>query len=205
MWGPDWKATDTGYTYGATLRSYLDAERRNNRIFTRREVAAEILQQAMQHDRYHYTASFYLQHLATTHDDDQLGEVYNQGRLIVKLEQNSIKFQSKKDKSTPITDLKISKTQAPRRFQYRRQVQCRLCKTFGHDTDEDICRFGAQFYFALKYHNQSGTESEKNANAYSLANNKTTIKYVCQDIPQDTDMEKAEQLALEWISTDNQE
>ena len=205
MWGPEWKISDTGYTYGATLRSYLDAEKRANRSFTRREIAAEILQQAMRHDKYHYTASFYLQHLATTQDDDQLGEVYNQGRLIMKLEQNSIKFQHKKDQSAPSTDLKISKTQAPRRFQYRRQVQCRLCKTFGHDIDEDICRFGAQLFFAQRFQEQHGPDSEKNANAYSLANNKTTIKYVCQDVPQDMDMDKAEQLALEWISTDHQE
>ena len=139
-------------------------------------------------------------------DDQQLGEAYNQGRLLMKLEQNAINFNSSKP-SVPTTqsNLKISKTQAPRRFQYRHQVQCRLCKTFGHDMDEDICRFGAQFFFAMKYQNQEAAESEKNANAYSLANNKTTIKYVCQAVPQESDMEKAEQLALEWISTDAQE
>ena len=108
--------------------------------------------------------------------------------------------ESPKAKSTP-SDLHISKTQVQRKFQYRRQVQCRICRTFGHDVDEDVCRVGAQVYFALQYQQTAVTDVEKNASAYNLANNKSTINVVCQEADMDDEaVVKVERLALDLVN-----
>ena len=88
----------------------------------------------------------------------------------------------------------------PRKFQYRRQVQCRVCKTFGHDTDEDVCRIGAQVHHAMKFTAQEPEQAEKNASAFSLANNKHTINMVRTDAQLDEEeVVKMEQMAMNLI------
>ena len=205
-WGPEWEFNDTAYSYGAKLRSYLDTEEMSGRIFSRREIAAEILQQALRHGRYRLSATFYLQQLTSLINDAQIGEEYNATRLLMTIEQNkTLAVDSPKPTKTTPSNVHIAKTQVNRKFQYRRQVQCRVCRTFGHDTDEDICRIGAQVHHAIKYQNQEPSLAEKNANAYGIANNKTTIKVVCQEVDLEEDqVDKAEELALELVNQDQE-
>ena len=147
------------------------------------------------------TATFYLQQLTSTFEDHQVGEEYSASRLLMTIEQGKTTVaDSPKAKATAST-LHISKTQAPRKFQYRRQVQCQICRTFGHDVDEDVCRVGAQVYFAIQYQQNATMDVEKNASAYNLANNKSTINVVCQEADMDEmAVAKVERLALDLVT-----
>ena len=114
--------------------------------------------------------------------------------------------ESPKATNTAPATFHIAKTQVNRKFQYRRQVQCRMCKTFGHDTDEDVCRIGAQIHHAIKYQAQEPEIAKKNANAYAMANKKSTIQMVCTDCvegddvqPDEHEVMKAEQLAMKFM------
>ena len=201
-WGPEWEYGDTAYSYGAALKSYLDTEESSGRKFSRREIAAEILQQAMRHGRYRITATIYLQQLTSSLNDHDLGEEFNATRLLMTVEQNkNTAAESPKKNKPSSSNLHVAKTQVNKRFQYRRQVQCRVCRTFGHDTDEDICRIGAQVQHILNFQTQDPGAMDKNATAYNLANNRSTIKMVCKEVePDEQQVMEAEQLALELVS-----
>ena len=57
-----------------------------------------------------------------------------------------------------------------------------MCKTFGHDTDEDVCRIGAQIHNAIKYQAQEPEVAEKNANAYIMANKRARSKWSAPNV-----------------------
>ena len=118
-WGPTWRTEDTAYTYGTRLRSYLDTEEMSGRKFSAREIAAEILQQAIRHSRYRLTATFYLQQLTLLVNDSDIGEEYQQACLLMTIEQHKTPMaDSPKASSSTPTNFHIAKTQVNFKFQY---------------------------------------------------------------------------------------
>ena len=71
-----------------------------------------------------------------------------------------------------------------KKFQYRREVQCRMCKGFGHDIDEDVCRIGAQQYHCNQFMETDKDKAKENATAYAVANNKNQVKMLETNFPQ---------------------
>ena len=65
-------------------------------------------------------------------------------------------------------------------FKYKNKVQCKACKMFGHDMNDDqICRSGAQHYWLSKFAASEETKQiyEANANRYKEANKKHFVSY----------------------------
>jgi hypothetical protein len=63
----------------------------------------------------------------------------------------------------------------PRKFAYRREVQCSICLAYGHEINQDVCKVGAQVYHVCQFIKDNKEKAIKNAKAYSLANNKNKI------------------------------
>jgi hypothetical protein len=157
MWGPQWTANKDAYMYLTNLRHYLSEQGRYQQIYTPFEIAAEILQQANQHDRYKVITTTHLTTLQGVNPRGTLPPIFEEQCLIDSIEANEQaprpitsdptinKFRGQQQDGP-----KSNETNEPRtnRFQHRRSIQCTMCSTFGHDVDKDVCRIGAQIYAA---------------------------------------------------------
>ena len=85
-WGPTWKQNDNGHIYLSTLMTYLDTQERYNKTYTKYEVAAEIIQQAHQHDRYRLIAVTLLSKLQDYDGIEEVPKEFTPHRLISTLE-----------------------------------------------------------------------------------------------------------------------
>lgn len=203
-WGPKWGAQQTAYAYASELKSRLDHDAINNRKFTRREIAAEILQQGQHVDKYAEISNYMLTKLLSIDDDKLLGNEFEMDQLIAKVEHEATRGTKKSDSSghPPYTINKVNSN----KFQYRRTVQCRVCQNFGHDTDEDICRIAAQTYHCQRYMKDHPDEMKANATKYKLSNSAVVVKRV--QINHETEDECArerEMIATEWYEADRQQ
>ena len=77
-----------------------------------------------------------------------------------------------------------TRPQYRKRFQYRREIQCECCHNYGHNIDQDVCRFGAQHYFVCQFINEQPEKAKANANAYHIANNKVQVTKLQANYPQ---------------------
>ena len=63
-------------------------------------------------------------------------------------------------------------------FKYKNQVQCKACRMFGHDMNDDqICRSGAQHYWLSKFSKANEQLFEANANRYKEANKQHFVSF----------------------------
>jgi hypothetical protein len=194
-WGPAWKHDATVYQYLAELKSFLAAGYRTYKTFSDFEIAAEILQQAQQHNEYHLIATTNLSQLTScTTTRDQLPSEFAKVNLINTLEIN------KNTIATPVTPNHINRfggggdrntdnnqnrnsgtSRAP--FKYKNEIQCTACKTFGHSIGDNVCRICPS---QLRQHvYREGTDNaKKNASAFEMANNKKRISKVKETFPE---------------------
>lgn len=198
-WGPTWKNEMNSYQYLTELRHHLTDQRRYNQTYTPHEIAAEILQQANQHDRYKVISTTHLSALQGLDPKGPLPTIFTEQLLIDSIEINEQKGpqfidnptinkfrgQQQRDHNSRDND-----TRDPRkRFNYRREVQCTCCTTFGHDIDQDVCKIGAQVFAVTQFISDQKDKATKNAKAYSIANNKTKIALAKRHFPDDTSLE----------------
>ena len=181
-WGPQWKPHHTGFEYLTELQIFLDDQQRNNKTYTKYEIAAEIIQQANTHDRYKLIATNLLTGLRA-YQHKEVPPEYTSYALVSTFEANK----------QSIPQPSIHKTQGPatksdnrqrRRFQYKRDVQCTACHGYGHDTDQDICRYAAQHYYANLFCTKHPEKAKTNAQAYHSANNKKQINKLHNRFPE---------------------
>ena len=199
LWGPTWNSTDTGYTYSANLQSKIMADGQFNRRYSRREIAAEILQQAAQHPKYQTCAEFQLSRLRGIPEDKDLDDEYSIPRLITLLEQ-SIPMQHRQPTINKLEEAAPTIYKVQRRFQYRRKCQCRICMNFGHDVDEDTCRIAAQIYFVNQFSQNNMPVLEEQAKKYRMANSMATVNTVRQGTDTDDEyLRKREVFATQFL------
>jgi hypothetical protein len=161
-WGPAWKHDATAYQYLVELKSFLAAGYRTYKTFFDFEIAAEILQQAQQHNEYHLIATTNLSRLTSyTTIRDQLPSEFAKVNLINTLEinKNTIatpvtpnhinQFRGGGDQNTDNNQNRNSGSRAP--FKYKNKIQCTACKTFGHSIGDNVCRICAQVSFVNTY------------------------------------------------------
>jgi hypothetical protein len=205
MWGPQWTANKDAYMYLTDLCHYLSQQRRYQQIYTPFEIAAEILQQANQHDRYKVIRTTHLTTLQGVDPRGTLPPICEEQRLIDSIEANEqaprpIPFDPtiNKFRGQQRDGPKSNETNEPRtiRFQHRRSVQCTMCSTFGHNVDKDVCQIGAQIYAANQCFEKDKIATLKNFKSYSAANNKVKINNAISYFPPGTDMEEIQERLL---------
>jgi hypothetical protein len=161
-WGPAWKHDATAYQYLAELKSFLAASYRTYKTLSDFKIAAEILQQAQQHNEYHLITTTNLSRLTSyTTTRDQLPSEFAKVNLINTLEinKNTIatpvtpnhinRFGGGGDRNTDNHQNRNSGSRAP--FKYKNEIQCTSCKTFGHSIGDNVCRICAQVSFVNTY------------------------------------------------------
>ena len=187
LWGPAWPPDINAYSYKSTLDSWLDEQHRHGTTYTVYEQAAEFLQRACLIDRYKIHALNYLTKLQLQGPNQPVSTTYSLNELVNILESNAPAMPN----TNPNT-ITINKFNGPtnkeqdnntnngtrRKFQYRREVQCECCHTFGHNVDEDICRIGAQILHTTNFIKEHPKKAENNANAFTAANNKNKINTI---------------------------
>jgi hypothetical protein len=181
LWGPMWAANTSPYSYLTALNSTLEEERRRYHNRTNFDIAAEILQQASQHEEYKLLATAYLTSLLPLVSQDKfqtLPNEYQKENLINALSS----YHRKPISGTPGTNLQINRFGAPpsgrpprKDFKYKNEVQCTACKTFGHDIKLNVCRFCAQYHHSSKYATKFPDETLKNASAFASAQDKAKV------------------------------
>ena len=198
-WGPSWQPHQTGFAYLSDLQTYLNDQQRNNKTYTAYEIAAEIIQQANQHGWYKLMATNLLIGLQT-YQNKPVPPEYNSYALVSTFEANKLPSKisiNKMNSNNPQT----GKSPNKRRFQYRREVQCRACHGYGHDTDEDICRYTAQHYHATKFCTEHPDKAKSNAQAFHTANNRNHINKIQTRLPHlflpDQTEEQCDQMILD--------
>lgn len=200
QWGPTWTHDLNSYQYLTLLRHYMTEQRRYNQEYTPYEIAAEILQQANQHERYKVISTTHLSNLQGLDPQGTLPQIFSEQRLIDSIETNEQKAHQfpadptinkfrggqQRDGNRDNND---SRGDTRKRFSYRREVQCTCCTTFGHDVDQDVCKIGAQVYAACQFLSNHSEKAIKNAKAYALANNKSKIALAKQQYPEGTSLD----------------
>lgn len=184
MFGPTWHGSMTGYHYSAALKSYLQRQGQNGRHWSEFEVAAETLQQAGQHERYRMVANNYINSLLAQPTDGMLSADYTLDSLVVTLEEAAARHQAlaRDHGDTDDSAIHINKAVKPNRA--KRQVQCRACKIYGHDTDEQTCRFTASCYYAMDFIRQHPEKAKENADTFAMSQNRLAVNAVKTVIPQ---------------------
>jgi hypothetical protein len=183
LWGPVWIANTSPYSYLTALNSTLEEERRRYHNRTSFDIAAEILQQASQHDEYKLLATAYLTSLLPLVSQDKhqtLPKEYQKENLI-----NALSSYHRKPVAggTGTGAFQINRFGAPpagkqpprKAFQYRNEVQCTACKMFGHDIKLNVCRFCAQYHHTSRYAEKFPEETLKNASAFASAQDKAKV------------------------------
>jgi hypothetical protein len=129
-----------------------------------------------------------------------LPPIFHEQRLIDSIESNEQKQHQFPPDITinkfrnPNPDNKKPNPRTP--FQYRRDVQCTCCTTYGHDLDKDICKIGAQVYAVTQYMTKHPSEAMANAKNYALAHNKTKIAMATQHFHPDCTIEEIQDQLL---------
>jgi hypothetical protein len=180
-WGPTWTPELTSFAYLTKLKRFLaNLSRTSQMHYTDKQIAIEFLQQAKQHLWYSNIATQYLTRLQLQHRE-HIGPEYDLSYLAAEMDMNQTnpsnpdpiihKFSNTKDVQQTSTS-----NRREGKFQYRREVQCRICHNYGHDVDDQICRIGAQIYHTNQFSLINPKKAKDNAQAYSLTNNKKQIK-----------------------------
>jgi hypothetical protein len=173
-WGPTWQAEQNGFEYIAMLKRHLaNTSRTSNTRYSPRAIAVELLQQAKQHLRYQNIATQYLTRLMLQPEEIPLGMEYEMTHLAGEMDMNKTM-----DSTYGLSVNKMHTAREPNdkdgkregKFQYKRQVKCTCCHTFGHDVDKQICRIGAQVYHAHQFLLNNPTKAQQNAQSYSASN-----------------------------------
>jgi hypothetical protein len=182
LWGPLWTPTMSPYSYLTSLNSTLEEERRRYHNRTNFDIAAEILQQASQHEEYKLLATAYLTTLlplVSQSKHQTLPKEYQKENLI-----NALSSYHRKPIAggTGAGAFQINRFGAPphgkpprKEFKYKNEIQCTACKTFGHDIKLNVCRFSAQHHHAMKFATKFPEETIKNASAYASAQDKAKV------------------------------
>jgi hypothetical protein len=183
LWGPIWAANTSPYLYLTALNSTLEEERRRYHNRTNFDIAAEILQQASQHDEYKLLATAYLTSLLPLVSQDKhqiLPKEYQKENLI-----NALSSYHRKPAAggTGTGAFQINRFGAPTAgrgktrepFRYKNEVQCTACKMFGHDIKLNVCRFCAQYHHTSRYATKFPEETLKNASAFASAQDKAKV------------------------------
>jgi hypothetical protein len=177
------------------LKSFIAAGYRTYKTFSDFKIAAEILQQAQQHNEYHLIATTNLSRLTLyTTTRDQLPSEFAKVNLINTLEinKNAIatpvtpnhinRFGGGGDRNTDSNQNRNSSSQTP--FKYKNEIQCTACKTFGHSIGDNVCHICAQVSFVNIYTAKEPDNAKKNASAFKMANNKKRISKVKETFPE---------------------
>ena len=176
-WGPKWEENWDAITYCTQLKVHL-RHHKHEIIRSPEAIAAEILQQAQRIPKYQPTATMLLSTLIMQSNNGGSLHDYTIGKLANDLK-NGADVHSRHTVQPLINKFQQQRgrSRSPSPFKYRREVQCRVCKTFGHDIDDEgtTCRFGAQCFNCIQFFDNNGDEAKKNAVAYTAANNKKTI------------------------------
>jgi hypothetical protein len=183
LWGPTWAPNASPYLYLTALNSTLEEERRRYHNRTNFDIAAEILQQASQHDEYKLLATAYLTSLLPLVSQDKhqiLPKEYQKENLI-----NALSSYHRKPVAggTGTGAFQINRFGAPTAgrgktrepFRYKNEVQCTACKMFGHDIKLNVCRFCAQYHHTSRYATKFPEETLKNASAFASAQDKAKV------------------------------
>lgn len=210
-WGPKWEENWDAITYCTQLKVHL-RHHKHEIVRSPEGIAAEILQQAQRIPKYQPTATMLLSTLIMQSNNGGSLHDYTIGKLANDLK-NGAEVHSKNIVQPIINKFQQQRgrSRSPSPFKYRREVQCRVCKTFGHDIDDEgtTCRFGAQCFNCIQYFENNGDEAKKNASAYTAANNKKTISML-QNNPEVRRLMANDNAAQEFImqvvkSSQNQE
>jgi hypothetical protein len=218
LWGPIWASNTSPYSYLATLNSFLEEQSRRYLNRTQFDIAAEILQQATQHDKYKLLATAYLTSLLPLvgqHKHKMLPKEYQKENLINIL---SSYHQKAATTGTSSTTFAINRMGAPgggprQPFKYKNKVQCSACKMFGHDIKLNVCQFCAQFHHSTKYSQKHPDETLKNASAFALAQDKAKVnkakaafpKLFHPDMSESDEMDALAQIALVMYPNDDKD
>jgi hypothetical protein len=183
LWGPVWTVNTSPYSYLTALNSTLEEERRRYHNRTHFDIAAEILQQASQHDEYKLLATAYLTSLLPLVSQDKhqtLPKEFQKENLI-----NALSSYHRKPIAggTGTGAFQINRFGAPpagrgkpkEPFRYKNEVQCTACKMFGHDIKLNVCRFSAQYHHTSKHASKFPEETLKNASAFASAQDKAKV------------------------------
>jgi hypothetical protein len=170
------------YSYLTALNSTLEEERQQYHNRTKFDIAAEILQQASQHEEYKLLATAYLTSLLPLVSQDKhqnLPKEYQKENLI-----NALSSYHRKPVAggTGTGAFQINRFNTPstgrpprKEFKYKNEVQCTARKMFGHDIKLNVCRFCAQYHHTSRYANKFPDETLKNASAFASAQDKTKV------------------------------
>jgi hypothetical protein len=212
LWGPTWNPTMNAYQYLTELRIYLSEQYRYNTRFTTYEIAAEIIQQANQHERYKVIATTHLTALQNIDPRGRIPAIFEEQRLIDSIDANEQRIVNipidptiNKFRGSPRNGNIDTEGKGPRKFTYRREVQCSICSTYGHEIDQDVCKVGAQVYHVCQFIKDNKEKATKNAKAYSLANNKNKIakmQLLSPNKPIEDIQEELSQIAYTFIDDD---
>ena len=179
------------------MKSFLAAGYCTYKTFSDFEIAAEILQQAQQHEQYHLIATTNLSRLTSyTSTRYQFPSEFHKVHLINTLEinKNTITVTPKinrfggsgdannQNRNSDRNSDRNSGSRAP--FKYRNEIQCTACKTFGHSIGDNVCRICAQVSFVNTYISTEPDNAKKNARAFEMANNKKRINKVKETFPE---------------------
>lgn len=198
--GPSWHQGTDAFNYLVDLNTFVDEQRRHNTVYTTYEIAAEILQRAAELPEYSLLATTHLGRLQTKDPTMEVDHSFSPHELVTVLEAHRA---SKLKNNQPIInkmnrggnynrdsrdtrdnrDNNKDKDNKPAGFKYRNEVQCKMCKNYGHCIESQVCRAGAQHYHCTNYSTQNKEQVKANATAYSAANNVTKISKVINEHP----------------------
>jgi hypothetical protein len=203
LWGPTWTAELSPYSYLTALNSKLEEERRRYHNRTSFDIAAEILQQASQHEEYKLLATAYLTNLLPLVSQDKnkvVPKEYQKENLINSLSSYYRTNIAPASTNTPFSINRMGggnpggREKAP--FKYKNEVQCTACKMFGHDIKLNVCRFCAQHYHTSKYTEKNPEEAIKNASAFASSQDKAKLNKAKLNFPNlfHPDMNEADEM-----------
>jgi hypothetical protein len=184
-WGPDWNTDMSAYTYMAELDSIIQERARQHIFPSRFQIAAEVLQQATRVPRYAVMASAYMSQLLQ-HCQDQRSTpaTFDMEQLLLSLEANTSKNTDSNMTPVPHSNPSIFKFQQRPRFEHKNKKQCKACKRWGHCIEDNTCHASAQWHFCKEFSEQDSDKARRNAKAYAIANNKTTVKHLQAKFPE---------------------
>jgi hypothetical protein len=186
-WGPEWTIDMSAYTYMAELDSVIQERARQHIFPSRFQIAAEVLQQATRVPRYAVMASAYMSQLIQ-HCQDQRStpSTFDMEQLLLSLEANTSRNQPTGGYDMPQShpNPAIFKFQQRPRFEHKNKKQCKACKRWGHCIEDNTCHASAQWQFCKEFSEQDADKARRNAKAYAIANNKTTVKHLQAKFPE---------------------
>jgi hypothetical protein len=176
-WGPELNSNDDIRNWYTTFQRYIFEEQQNGRgNYTEWQITANILQRALPDQRYQM-AAYQLK-------SELMQQCTPTGRIPPRLKPNSIQriiaVEAIPVTNTPVPAFSISKVNGkppPRDgpTKHRHQIQCDMCKTWGHDSAKQVCFFCAEVYWTQKYMEQNPEKAKGNADNYAELQNKKCI------------------------------